>query len=246
MIPKKIHYIWVGGSEMPELIKKCIESWKKFCPDYEIIRWDESNLDINKFKYAADAYVNKKWAFFLDVHRFDILKTHGGIYLDVDVELCKSLDEYLDCEFFSGFENSNYVNPGLIMGSIKECSVCQDIVAKYEQMTFNPNRLVTVCKIATKYLQDKYGLIDDETTQKFGNKVHIYSPDYFCPKRDESGKFCVTDKTVSIHHYLASWAGKATIITKIKLKIKSFIKKIIGKKNVEKIREKRDKKLGID
>ena len=74
MIPKKIHYIWVGGNEMPDLIKKCIESWKKFCPDYEIIRWDESNLDMNKYKYAADAYANKKWAFFSDVHRFDVLK----------------------------------------------------------------------------------------------------------------------------------------------------------------------------
>lgn len=245
MIPKKIHYIWVGGNEMPDLIKKCIESWKKFCPDYEIIRWDESNLDLNKFKYAADAYQNKKWAFFSDVHRFDILKNYGGIYLDVDVELKKGLDEYLDCEFFSGFENSSYVAPGLIMGAIPNSKVCEDILNKYEKLKFNINNLVTVCTITTKYLQNKYGLVPDGTTQLLENKVNIYSPEYFCPQRNQDGVFETTDKTVSIHHYLASWVAEPSKMQKFKMKIKNIIKKIIGKKNVEKIREKRDKKYGL-
>ena len=117
MIPKKIHYCWFGGNEMPEVVIKCIKSWKEIMPDYEIIRWDESNYDVKKCKFISDAYAEKKWAFVSDYARLDILYDHGGIYLDTDVEVLKSLNDLLDLDGFCGFEtgkreNEYYVNIG--------------------------------------------------------------------------------------------------------------------------------------
>ena len=96
MIPKKIHYCWFGGNPLPELAIKCIESWKKYCPDYEIIEWNESNFDVNALKYTKEAYENKKMAFVSDVARMYALVNIGGIYMDTDVELLKNLDELLN------------------------------------------------------------------------------------------------------------------------------------------------------
>ena len=109
MIPKVIHYIWLGGAPLSPLIEKCIESWKKQCPDYEIKRWDESNLDIGKYKFAKEAYDAKNWAFASDVFRYDVLYNNGGIYLDTDVELLKPLDEFLKYNFFAGFEDDETI-----------------------------------------------------------------------------------------------------------------------------------------
>lgn len=228
---------------MPEFIQKCIDSWKKFCPDYEIIRWDETNLDIEKFKFAKDAYENKKWAFFSDVHRFDILNTYGGIYLDVDVELLGSLDKFLDCDFFTGFEDSEYVAPGLIMGSKPNGKVCNDVIEKYNNLKFDKNHLVTVCEIVTDYLKQQHNLNLNGETQFLDNNIRIYSPEYFCPKNFKTGEIHKTENSVSIHHYYASWVPKQTIFSKFKKGVKNLVKKIIGTKNVEKIKAKRKSKL---
>lgn len=103
MIPKKIHYFWVGDKPMPEKNKACIESWKKFCPDYEIIEWNESNYDFSVCKYMAQAYEAKLWGFVPDYARLDIIYQKSGIYLDTDVELLQSLDNLLNCKAFLGF-----------------------------------------------------------------------------------------------------------------------------------------------
>ena len=102
MIPKVIHYCWFGGNEMSALEKKCIESWKTQCPDYEIIRWDETNYDVTKNLYMQQAYAAKKWAFVSDYARLDILYQHGGFYLDTDVELLQSLDALRTHAAFAG------------------------------------------------------------------------------------------------------------------------------------------------
>ncbi|MBR4241618.1 MAG: hypothetical protein IKR97_05300, partial [Eubacterium sp.] len=104
MIPKKIHYCWFGGNPLPDSVLKCIESWKHFCPDYEIIQWNEENYDINKFQYAKEAHDAKKWAFVSDLARLDIVYNEGGIYLDTDVELIRSLDSLLDNKCFLAIE----------------------------------------------------------------------------------------------------------------------------------------------
>ncbi len=108
-IPKIIHYCWFGGKPLPELAEYCIASWKKYCPDYEIRRWDESNFDLNFNAYVKEAYEAKKWAFLSDVTRLHALVTYGGIYMDTDVELLKPLDDLLDMAGVVGFEADNAV-----------------------------------------------------------------------------------------------------------------------------------------
>ena len=112
-IPKVIHYCWFGGGQMPAIHQKYIRSWKKYCPDYEIVRWDESNFDIHENCYAEEAYQCGKWAFVSDYARLKIIYDHGGIYLDTDVELLKPLDPLLEYEGFMGFQNDALVSSGL-------------------------------------------------------------------------------------------------------------------------------------
>ena len=109
MIPKVIHYCWFGKNELPEDAKRCIASWKKFCPDYEIIEWNETNYDVRKNKYMSDAYDEKKWAFVSDYARIDIIYNYGGIYLDTDVELLRPLDELLKDKMFCGWESRDSI-----------------------------------------------------------------------------------------------------------------------------------------
>ena len=117
-IPKIIHYCWFGGKELPESAKKCIDSWKRFFPDYKIKEWNESNFDINYCDYTKEAYEAKKWAFVSDVARFKILYENGGFYFDTDVEVIKSFDDIISNGAFMGFENDKkcLVNPGLGLG----------------------------------------------------------------------------------------------------------------------------------
>ena len=105
IIPKIIHYCWFGGNPLPPLAKKCIASWKKYLPDYEIRQWDESNYDVNKIPYIKEAYAAKKFAFVSDYARFDILYNYGGIYFDTDVEIISPLDCIISAGSFMGCEN---------------------------------------------------------------------------------------------------------------------------------------------
>ena len=114
LIPPIIHYCWFGRSEMPMMVKECIESWKKFCPDYEIIRWDETNTNLNENDYIKEAYENGKWAFITDYIRLKVLYEHGGIYMDTDVQVCKTLDPFLIDSAFSGFENVHQIPTGIM------------------------------------------------------------------------------------------------------------------------------------
>ncbi len=117
MIPKTIHYCWFGDNPKSELIKKCIESWKEFAPDFDIVEWNETNFDISKYKYAKQAYEKKNYAFVSDVARFDVLNTYGGIYLDTDVELIKPIERLLNNNLFMGYDQKGLIATGLIMGS---------------------------------------------------------------------------------------------------------------------------------
>ena len=205
MIPKIIHYIWLGGKELPDIAKKCIESWKKYCPDYEIKRWDETNLDLNKYKFVQDAIASKKYAFASDVLRTDILYTHGGIYFDIDVELLKPIDELLSNDCFMGFETSNLVAPGLVMASVKENEDLVNILKIYKNLKFDINNLLnlTVCEIFTSYYE-QLGLKRENKTQQIDNTI-FYSSEYFCPIDVITNKKHITKNTYSIHWYNASW-----------------------------------------
>lgn len=240
MIPKIIHYIWLGGKPLPKIAEKCIKSWKKYCPDYEIKRWDESNLDLNKYSFAKDAYESKKYAFASDVLRTDILFSEGGVYFDIDVELLKPIDNLLEkSECIFGFETSNLLNPGLFCASVKGNKHLEQILKIYESTKFDVDKLIdlTVCEIYTAYFE-KLGLRRDNTNQEIGNVV-FYNSEYFGPKSLSDGKIRKTKNTVAIHHFIASWQTKSN---KFKMKILQFIKRIIGQKTVNKLKAKRKKK----
>lgn len=207
MIPKKIHYIWFGRGEKSELINKCIASWKKFCPDYEIIEWNEDNFDVNSNEFIKEAYNHKKWAFAADVTRLIIIYENGGIYLDTDVELLKSLDELLNEKAFMAFEDSNYVNTGLCFGAEKGNSIIKENIEKYNEIKFSSNneylKDITCPKITTNLLK-KYGLKTKNELQVVKD-VKIFPSEYFCPYSASTGITNVTNNTYSIHHYNASW-----------------------------------------
>lgn len=136
MIPKIIHYCWFGHNEKPEIIKKCIESWKKFCPDYEIRECNESNFNINIYPYVKEAYDAKKWAFVSDVARLWLVYTYGGIYMDTDVELLNNIDDLLEYKLFMSFESERGINTGLGFGAEKNNQLVKQILEDYKDKQF--------------------------------------------------------------------------------------------------------------
>ncbi len=207
MIPRVIHYCWFGGAEKSEMIRRCVASWQKYCPDYEIIEWNESNYDVTAQPFVRRAYEAKKWAFVSDYARIDILNRQGGVYLDTDVELLKPLDPFLAYDFFAGFESRDYVAFGLGFGAVAGHPVLRDILNTYAAIDFTDDPLAlekTSCpKIQTEALK-KVGLICDNRNQTPGG-CHIFSTEYFCPMSFETGQTVITENTVSIHHYDMSW-----------------------------------------
>ena len=205
MYKKSIHYCWFGGNPKSDLIKKCQESWKRYCPDYEIIEWNESNFDINCCDYVKEAYAAKKWAFVSDYCRFYVLYHHGGIYLDTDVELIKPLDDLPDT--FVGFENQSTCNSGLIRGADKGDEICRRMLESYncdrfllEDGRYNTK---TVCIRETELLKE-YGLVLNNKMQQIAG-IRIYPSEYFSPKDYLTEELKITENTISIHHYDASW-----------------------------------------
>lgn len=231
MIPKKIHYCWFGGKELPDSAKKCIASWKKYCPDYEIIEWNESNYDLNKNEYVKKTYEEKKYAFLTDYVRLDVIYNNGGIYLDTDVELIKSLDDLLYSEAYMGMEQAGKVATGLGFGAIKNHPFIKKNKEFYEQNSFvdeNGNFKKVICVEVTSKLLKEVGLVDKNELQKLNN-IAIYPTEYFCPKKIGTNKITLTSNTYSIHHYDASWKSNNKLVRKIGyylIPIKQFIKKI--------------------
>lgn len=242
MIPKIIHYVWIGNNPLPKFAEKCITSWKKFCPDYEIKRWDESNIDLDKYQFCKDAYNAKKFAFASDVIRTDILYTYGGIYLDVDVELIKPIDELVNKhECFMGFETSNLLAPGLIMASYQNNTDLLNILNIYKNMKFDINNLMdmTVCQVFTDYYKTK-GLISNNTSQSIGN-TYFYSSEYFSPIDIITSKKKITKNTHSIHWYNASWYNSKQKFKKVCKKILNFFTFGLFGKLLDKYRSKTSK-----
>lgn len=207
MIPKVIHYCWFGGNDKNEMIEKCIASWKKYCPDYKIIEWNESNYDVSKHPFLKKAYDAKKWAFVSDYARIDILYQHGGVYLDTDVELISCLDSFLKYDFYAGFESAFFVNFGLGFGSVREHLLLRDILDRYDSIEFPDNdfalSMISCPRIQTDALK-KYGLVCNNKNQVIKD-CHIFNTEYFCPMSFKTGLTQITDKTVSIHHFDMSW-----------------------------------------
>lgn len=213
MIPKIIHYCWFGGKPLPECAKKCIASWRKFLPDYEIKEWNESNFDVNIIPYTQEAYKAKKYAFVSDYARFWILYRYGGIYFDTDVEVIKNMDDIIARGPFMGCQNKVKsgtileIAPGLGIGVNPGLRLYKEILDYYIPLhyifsngTFGAETVVT---IITKILIPK-GLKNINQIQQVAG-VWIYPKEYFCPKDYSTGILQITDNTYTIHHYDASW-----------------------------------------
>lgn len=208
MIPKTIHYCWFGGNELNDLAKKCISSWKECCPDYEIIEWNESNFDINCNSYVKEAYEAKKWAFVTDYVRLYVLKKYGGIYMDTDVEVLKNIDSLLQHKAFSGFENNSQISTG-IMGAEKDNEWITYLLSYYNNHHFllpdGSYDLQTNVITITEMTKSKYNIKLDNSLQEVDNTFTIYPNDYFCPKNYETSEINLTENTICIHHFNASW-----------------------------------------
>lgn len=236
MIPKKIHYCWFGGKPLPKEVKKCIDSWKKYCPDYEIIEWNENNYDINKNKYTQLTHQNKKWAFLSDYVRLDVIYKYGGIYLDTDVELIKPLDDLLIYKGYMGMEQVGKVATGLGFGAVKKHKFLLENMKYYEKeenfIDEKGDFKKAICVKITTDLLEENGFKKENKIQEICDMT-IFPIDYFCPKVMGTNKLRITKNTYSIHHYDASWKSNIKIVRKISyylIPIKQFIKKIGLKK----------------
>lgn len=226
MIPKKIHYCWFGRNPLPKLAKKCINSWKKYCPDYEIIEWNEDNFEINCCEYVKEAYENKKYAFVTDYVRLYVMYTYGGIYMDTDVELVKNLDGFLSHEGFSGFEDDIYIPTGIMAGE-KGFGLFNDLLLYYNGKHFvNENgdydtttNVITITKLLTEkgfIPNGKYQVIDG---------FALYPRDYFCPYDDATGKMYDSKNTVAIHWFNKSWIPRSM---RIRSRVTRILHRIFG------------------
>ena len=213
-IPRKIHYCWFGNGEKTELVQKCIASWRKYCPDCEIIEWNESNYDVTKNEYMHQAYQAKRWGFVPDYARLDIIYHHGGIYLDTDVELIRNIDDLFDGDGFMGFENivdanqTTYsVNGGQGFGAPSQHALIKKMRDVYENLQFvnedGSLNLQPSPYYNTSVLVEN-GMKTNNTLQVIEG-IMIYPAEYFCPINWKNKKCEITQNTYSIHHFNASW-----------------------------------------
>ena len=214
MIPKIIHYCWFGRGEKPELAKKCIASWRRFCPDFEIREWNEDNCDYLTMPFMAEAYAAKKYAFVSDVMRLIVLEQYGGVYFDTDVEVVKDISPLLDDEGFIGFENDRFVASGLTIAAVAHHPVIQAMIAEYEKLHYvQPDGSITPvgCPRLNSDVMERFGLVRNGQEQVIAG-IHVYPSDWFNPLDSVTGELNKTENTYSIHWYSMSWMPKRTQI----------------------------------
>lgn len=213
MIPKKIHYCWFGGAEKSKKIQRCIASWKRYCPDYEIVEWNESNFDLDQHPYLRWCHDNKKWAFLSDFARLLVVYEHGGIYFDTDVELVRNPDELLQYDAFYGFENCENVATGLGFGAYKKQQTLEAMIEQYAALKSDSNGkypCITCPQLNTKALLP-FGLRLDGTRQHICG-AEIFPIEYFNPYDDPTGTLNQTKNTISIHWYAKTWMDRKTVL----------------------------------
>ena len=220
MIPKIIHYVWVGGAPKSKVIQKCIASWQKRLPDYQIIEWNEDKIDLHANRYVEQAYQAKKWAFVSDYVRAKALCDMGGIYLDTDVMVLDSFDNLLSDRAFIGFENNDYLSAAII-GCEKGHPLANDILHYYDDLDFTfdqGDQLAGVNSLSvTDIAVDKYGLKKGNFDQVLKNGLHVYPDGILCNPSPDS---------LSIHLFTGTWlegknSFKHDLVTFLKLHITS-------------------------
>lgn len=226
MIPKTIHYIWFGGNPLTPLAERCIASWREFCPDYEIVRWDESNFDGGNNRYFQEALTAKKWAFASDYARLKILVENGGFYMDTDVQVLKPLDRFLSDEALSGFETESRISTGL-MACRDSFPLFERLLHDYDDRRFikpngQPDLTTNVTLITQACLEE--GLILNGEKQTVAGFT-LYPKDWFCPKDWLTKEIRLTENSHAIHHFDGSWATGGT-------RLKNGLMRMVGPKGV--------------
>lgn len=233
MIPKKIHYVWMGGQEKPKKIKKCIKTWKKILKDYEFIEWNEKNFDIESHPFVKEAYKNRKWAFVSDYVRAWAIYNYGGIYLDTDVYVIRSLDPLLKNKAFVGYEAPDYPFTA-VFGAEKGHKFIKDMLDYYDDLDtyefdFKNNNTLSVSDLLIKKYNCKTGNIE----QKLKGDIHVYPDGILCnPSLD----------SITVHLFFGSWTGvsnfarkkheflRSKLSNKFNIKLYCIYKKIKTKK----------------
>ena len=234
MIPKVIHYCWFGHNPKSELMLRCIASWKKYCPDYEIIEWNEENFEISQNDYAREAYEEKKWAFVTDYARLWIIYNHGGIYLDTDVEVIKAFDDLLVDPAFFGFEDERSVATGLGFGAEKGNPVVKAMLRDYEGIHFrNPNGSFDKLPCPVRNTKSIAHLISEQRkpgTILRTDHASFYPSEYFCPLNADGINLRKTKHTHSIHWFSATWlSADEQVVHKYRI-FRGKCQKMLGKK----------------
>lgn len=206
-IPKIIHYCWFGRKPMPERNRLCVESWKRYCPDYQIIEWNEDNYDVGKNRYMKQAYEAGKYGYVPDYARIDLLYEHGGIYMDTDVELVRNLDDLLCLRAYTSFEEYPTINFGGGSGSEKGFGLLKEILDFREKIEFiRPDGSLnkTTCGYYESIPLKKAGLKLDGTLQNVRGMT-VFPSEFFHPKSSVTGRIRRTEHTYSIHQFNWSW-----------------------------------------
>ncbi len=206
-IPKTIHYCWFGRETKPARVEKRIAGWEKRCPDYQIIEWNEDNYDISAAPpYIRQAYESKKWAFVTDYVRLRVVHDYGGIYMDTDVEVIKTLDPLLIHKAYFGYEDCVHIATGLGFGAEKGSPILRELMEDYHRLDRSDflNKPVK-CPILNTEVFVRHGLRQDNSCQVLDNDIHILPTEYLCPIDYQTGKKRITKNTISIHWFDASW-----------------------------------------
>lgn len=244
MIPKKIHYCWFGGKPLPKEYHKYIYSWRKFMPEYEIVKWDESSFDVNTIDFTKEAYAVGKFAYVSDYARLKILYENGGVYFDTDVEVIRPLDDIIGTGAFMGYEKSSTVKSGDILGvnvglgfAVEPKNpIIREALDFYESHHYiypdGHMEQITIVRIITDILK-RHGLSRSDIPTTIEG-ITIYPWDYFCPVEFLSNKLEITDNTRTIHHYSASWMSWTDKLKMKKGYYANILRRFLGIKKTRK------------
>ncbi|MBR4320886.1 glycosyltransferase family 32 protein [Treponema sp.] len=241
MIPKIIHYCWLGGKDFPIDVENCINSWKKNLPDYEFKLWSEKNFDINSNSWVSEAYKRKKYAFVSDYIRVWALYNYGGIYLDCDVEVIKSFNDLLKYKAFFGLECTLLPETAVIASepNLEWVKVFMDYYNSHDFLDCNGKERSIANNILFPKIIEDYFKIDyfSYSFDIISNDLKIFPSEYFSPLNYLTKQKNITDNTYTIHKFNNSWAEQK------RMNLKSFILNslmlVLGKKRFAKIKYKK-------